>query len=441
MTAEPYKVTLDKLIIHDFRHVAPGTALDFDKNINVILGQNGTGKTTLLKLISVVSRLDLRGLTKEAFDLEWVLTLGSASLNVRATNTKHNREHGGATTGSQNAYSLAYHLVLQGPEVSSVSIQWGEMLAVLVDGSPFDQRMPTPTYDIGEPLRYILNILTIGAQSSVYSTLVVHLLFLKNAYRFDEGLELAKDLGIATSSNPNNSILSAKPSFQLFKGPDSVIYLENEFFPASASDYLLNRYVTPDHTSFSETPKRVIELSPEDVPFLRDAADAMGFRECQMTLTLLDGKQGTDNPHFTFGFPAFHFTKIDGSACFQDRLSFGQLRMLTLAYYLDASPQIAIADELSNGFHYNLLQDCLEFCKGHQLFVTSQNPLLLDRLEFDSIDEVQRRFITCHSAISEEEPEMVFWSNIDRSDAADLFGALDVGFQGVSEILRSLDLW
>jgi len=49
---------LQRLKVHRFRNVRPGTELAFSEHMNVLLGRNGTGKTTLLDLISVVLRSD-----------------------------------------------------------------------------------------------------------------------------------------------------------------------------------------------------------------------------------------------------------------------------------------------------------------------------------------------------------------------------------------------
>jgi recombinational DNA repair ATPase RecF len=46
-------VKLESLTIHSFRNVEPETKLVFDDGYNVLLGQNGTGKTTLLELVAM----------------------------------------------------------------------------------------------------------------------------------------------------------------------------------------------------------------------------------------------------------------------------------------------------------------------------------------------------------------------------------------------------
>lgn len=56
---------IKKLVIHQYRDVAPGTTLEFSDGINVLLGRNGTGKTTMLNLIAMIARADFSPLKAE----------------------------------------------------------------------------------------------------------------------------------------------------------------------------------------------------------------------------------------------------------------------------------------------------------------------------------------------------------------------------------------
>jgi predicted ATP-dependent endonuclease of OLD family len=56
---------IQKLVLHKFLHVAPDTTLEFGRGLNLLLGKNRTGKTTLLKLLARVAALDFEGLEEE----------------------------------------------------------------------------------------------------------------------------------------------------------------------------------------------------------------------------------------------------------------------------------------------------------------------------------------------------------------------------------------
>ncbi|HWO19627.1 MAG TPA: AAA family ATPase [Kofleriaceae bacterium] len=69
---------LRRLRVEKFRSLAKETELLFSDGINVLLGQNGTGKTTLLELISMVVRSDFRALAEEEFAVEYELSMREA---------------------------------------------------------------------------------------------------------------------------------------------------------------------------------------------------------------------------------------------------------------------------------------------------------------------------------------------------------------------------
>ena len=81
-------VRLERLKIHKFRDVVPGTELRFSHGWNVVLGRNATGKTTLLHLISMALRGDFTALRGEEFDVEYELSNGEATLGVHLKNER-----------------------------------------------------------------------------------------------------------------------------------------------------------------------------------------------------------------------------------------------------------------------------------------------------------------------------------------------------------------
>ncbi|MFZ6177987.1 AAA family ATPase [Nannocystis pusilla] len=73
-------VKLKRLKILKYRNVKPGTELHFDDGVNLILGQNASGKTTLLALLSVVTRSSFEGIKDEDFELEYAEAVLAPSL-------------------------------------------------------------------------------------------------------------------------------------------------------------------------------------------------------------------------------------------------------------------------------------------------------------------------------------------------------------------------
>lgn len=71
------KLKLRRLKIHRWRNVLPGTELCFGDGIHALLGKNGTGKTTLLKLISMCARGSFEEAENEELDFELDFAIGS----------------------------------------------------------------------------------------------------------------------------------------------------------------------------------------------------------------------------------------------------------------------------------------------------------------------------------------------------------------------------
>ncbi len=107
-------------------------------------------------------------------------------------------------------------------------------------------------------------------------------------------------------------------------------------------------------------------------------------------------------------------------------------------YYLACNKHIGIADELVNGMHHEWIDYCLgDACAGRQMFYTSQNPLLLDFLTFESVAEVSERLITCNW----NETDGFVWENLGPRVGEEFYRLYKAGIQHVSDILRTKGWW
>ncbi|WP_438013724.1 AAA family ATPase [Sorangium sp. So ce315] len=129
------------------------------------------------------------------------------------------------------------------------------------------------------------------------------------------------------------------------------------------------------------------------------------------------------------------------TSIFQDQhLSYGQKRLLAFLYYLDANPSFVIADELVNGLHHAWIEECMNAIGDRQAFLTSQNPLLLDYLSFESAEQVKESFILCRNQVDGDRERMI-WRNMTDDEADMFYRAYQVGIEHVGEILRTRGLW
>ena len=145
----------------------------------------------------------------------------------------------------------------------------------------------------------------------------------------------------------------------------------------------------------------------------------------------------------TYAKPLFKFVLRDGTTFLHDRLSFGQKRLLAFWYYQDGCRgRPVVADELVNGFHYDWIDRAVEKLRPQQSFLSSQNPLLIDRIgNFDSVEKVRRSFITCRTRETESGERRLVWKNATVEQAESFLRGYQTGLAHVSEVLRDEDLW
>ena len=134
-----------------------------------------------------------------------------------------------------------------------------------------------------------------------------------------------------------------------------------------------------------------LTIPADSLSFVREVGVLFGFKDARLEMRLRRGTRETLN----FSDFRFMFEDHDGSVTRHDNLSYGQKRLLAFYYYLAASPLTVIADELVDGLHHLWIDAAITAIGDRQAFLASQNPLLLDHLEFDSAEQVASTFVTC----------------------------------------------
>jgi hypothetical protein len=183
-----------------------------------------------------------------------------------------------------------------------------------------------------------------------------------------------------------------------------------------------------------------IALKHEGLPFLAKTVALCGFSNGHMTLVRESLKPQRFGMEVRYGAFTFVFTLDDGTVITHKALSYGQKRLLSFLYHLSLNDDIVIADELVNGLHYDWIDACIREIGDRQAFLTSQNPVLLDFLPFESAEQVRRSFLLCRLERREGGSVMV-WKNLDKDDAEEFFRSYKTKALQVSEILRMQGLW
>ncbi len=439
---------LKKLIIHQFRHVKPGVELAFNDGFNVLLGRNGTGKTTLLDLISLVLRCDFSRLHDEEFDLEFEVEHEHGTMRMRARRERVNAPNGpeavpgqgnGPPRTRRSRPMLAASFVLtRFPTERSFEIEAEpSKLRWRANGDPWTEDVPIELFSVSLLTDLVGELqwrpAVVAEVCAILSGLHQDA---RDAYRFDESLDAWR--AITSDANHDDDELAQPPRLEAWVR-----------YPAAA------RYDTTT-SSFMPLALRIEEpvagrtQSSVDLrgTRLERFTELTGLTGLAMSVAVsgsISGSQRTDSGvWWRFGRAEFLLTNAGGATFSHRALSYGQKRLLAFLYYREANHRYVIADELVNGMHHEWIRFCLDELDTNTLptqsFLTSQNPLLLDYIPIGTVEDARRTFIQCRTAVIDGHARFV-WSNVSSDDASELFADHTVGIQHLGELLRVKGLW
>ncbi|WP_158626467.1 AAA family ATPase [Corallococcus sp. AB049A] len=452
---------LKRLKIDEFRHVAPGTELHFRDSLNLLLGKNGSGKTTLLNLIVMALRGDFTAILEEPFQLEYELEAGQDRIEVRLRNTFQLSPLGwpqlsgqgtvwgwsqpnGEVSGwdalirnhaaSNAGPSVSGEITLSGPDFTppiTASFE-GEHVVVRTPEKILKNitNFSVSPSEIAN-LPAIASSIQLADPDEFFGRAAMRLMTaFRNTYfvqRLDESLELL------------THVIS---SSRLFAARDIPTRGEQQGGLLFFGDCPISILKEAGHQLTRDKDADEIRLSTgnQTADFLSRFIRLVGLDIANAKLERTARRPIANAEEIDFGNLRFEFYRRDRSILSYSHLSYGQKRLLAFYYHLAFSPPVVVADELVNGMHHEWIEACLEDLNGRQAFLTSQNPLLLDYLSFETAEEVQSCFVHCRSEAQEDRTQ-VTWENMSSEEAQGFFDAYQVGIQHVSEILRTRGLW
>ncbi|WP_437910666.1 AAA family ATPase [Sorangium sp. So ce327] len=415
---------LRRLRIEKFRGVAPGTELRFSDGLNVLLGQNGTGKTTLLELISMVVRSDFSSLAREEFAVEYELAVPEEATVTVAVSNKEKTGFVGTKDRPridlpERWFPVADVTIEDSSPGASRRIRYDVERGLTVgDHEPIEGGWEISCLNAGFLWAYMLldpEFIVTPTYNRVRDA--------SSARRFDESLELFTWLTGSSDARRRVFVLRERVLYAGIKSdllPNALLRQLGSMYEPSRSDYTFKH---------------------SDLDFLATIKGIMGFDAAELKVDVTErNARGELHEYLTLGDLVFRFWWEGGEFITHTRLSYGQKRLLTFFYYLACNDDIVIADELVNGLHHHWIAACVEALGQRQAFLTSQNPLLLDYIPITSPEQVHDSFVLCRGERRGGRPAWG-WANMSEEDAAEFFAAYEVGVEHVSEILQSRGLW
>jgi hypothetical protein len=432
---EPMK--LEKLKIHHYRGVTPGTELTFGPSHNLVLGDNGTGRTTLLELISRLLCADFSELGREAFSLEYALRFPGVKIAARV----RNEEPGSARevvleplesallpprppeSGPRLEPSVEVTLQLDAPGPRLVVRADERSLSCEVEGAQvYSQNMHR--WSVMDRTLWVLVFMAAQYLEPEVKEGLKELLrrtFLLSPSRFDESLGMFEKIGAIR--------------YAMEMHGDEVFPIGLMALPTWLPGRLRARVE-------KGPPADILEFLPEDPErnFLAKFIALSGFATGKLRVELLEKRAYQNGGRLEFGRFGFHFTRKDGSELSEEHLGHGQKRLLSFLYYLDVNEDFVIADELANGLHPRLVEACLREVGERQSFLTSQSPLVFEQLRPGSAEELRASLHLC-GIERVDGHEQLCWSNPTEEMSRKLFREYQEGSGSLGTLLRAHGLW
>lgn len=408
---------LQWLQVHQFRSVQPGTRLSFSPSFNVLLGENGTGKTMLLDLVAAVASSDFSALQQESFDLEYELASDTGRITVRARNEAADSGSGLVMDLVVAPRDMAWPLVIhrEGQQVTvsrqdDASDVVHERIAPEVGGRLWLVLMSGGIAWVektGEGAAAVEPLLAMAREVSAQAGLG----------RFDEGLAYFDqlyqvELRLSRRAEGVLATGTGLASEDLLDGLRKV----------AAAQWGSERYVLPG----------------ESIPFLRDSARLLGFASSEALLAPLASQPQGRYETLSLGHLELGFNGPAGQRVSARELGYGQRRLVAFLHYLAHARAIVVADELAHALHPRQVRAGLELLGARQSFLTSQSPLLLDSLAFDSPEHVRATFVRCRR---EADTGHLVWEDLSPEAAEGFFTAYRAAPQRVGELLQARGLW
>lgn len=424
------RLKLLRLKIHRFRNVVPGCELHFDEGVNVVLGKNATGKTTLLGLICCAFGAEFGGFPEEP--LEYECDLGPEPL----FRVSVKRDRDASLEGLPSPTRLRTEVSVHWTNVDVPhAIEWNENGLTLRIGEAVPAHFKG--LDLQPSLWSAFHVLGSLSPPALREKLKTWGAPLVGLLRFDESLETFKAMlgeeparGLMVGAPPAKALVVGSPPSPVFSAPGLKLFVPSGILRDA-------------HYSAGRLECDLSDVAPGG-PEVCDLLDWTGLLEFARIRWIADLPVGMGGEADISAFTrfAFQFERRDGSTLSHMSLSYGQKRMLSLLYYMAASPHVLVADEFVNGLHHDWIEAVMSRIRDRQAFFTSQNPLLFDYLQVASPEQAARMFILCEA---EEDATTgktrLIWRNMTPDEARAFHEDLSAGVEYPSEVLLRRGLW
>jgi energy-coupling factor transporter ATP-binding protein EcfA2 len=401
------------LQIHQYEQFEP-VRIEFSARENLLLGINGAGKTRLLWLLRAVLSLNFGDLLGTAFDVEFEAVLEADFVPGVVAGRVKNCLPGEVDDGVRRATN-----------VFTASLRWereGVVVHQDVHGDEATYRIEDP--DVAEGNK---------------------LLGPGNVQQDDSGIDddrLSEALDTTFSRLAASYLGESEREFRALSEALEFTFRGNRVVASSKIHEPLAWDLFPLISAFRSLPKTE-EVAPGlDLVWLSGLTEIsfltlfppLGMR----TVKLMPRVVRQEGKVVHCRGLGFECEFLNGNKVAESELTFGQRRYLYGGIVSLMRPGAAVlVDEIDNGMHPRLIETLLKLWEERQVFLVSHNKLVIDYVNFDGPEDVQRKV---HIVQRGEDGRQIV-KVLDAEVAGEVYKKIAVAIQSPSDVLRAEGLW
>lgn len=433
------KLWLRSLTIHRYEQFRDCPRVEFSPDDNLILGINGSGKTSLLRLLAAVLRWNYDALLGQPFDIEFeqVLDDGAGSPVSIAGRVQYQPAVPGAAQQAQIRRAArsryegleARFDMRHGSGRSCTAEVRDSNIHVTVDGTAFEGETPVTPWiadciaeslaghcDSDDPEGESVASIPLDVSEHAFETFVVR--------------ETDIDFTELTERISYDGILRPPPehSYSVMAGQ----------WGALVEEVLIAAIEAPDPWGHLPPVAYGRDAGEDELLDMRSLLAALGAERISFRPRIEKSENIDDGVQFEGKGVEIRVLFPSGTEIVDSRLTFGQKRLITIALgALICGGSPLLVDEIDNGLHPGLLEQTLQLIRGRQTFIASHNKLVVDLLDYDSPEDICRTIHICRRN-PDGTQKLVPLSD---DQVREVFEKIEVGIMSPSDVLLQEGLW
>lgn len=438
------KLSLRSLTIHRYEQFVNCPRIELSPDDNLILGINGSGKTSLLRLLAAVLRWNYDALLDQPFDIEFEQVVDEgldteASISGRVTYEPmpfgaEQRAPGRRVKRSKYEQVKAELVIHHRKWKCMVGVS-DSMLHIAIGDNDFGHT----------PLQ--TSWMSLAVASVLNDDLASHLDDAPLAFIAEQIHARAVATFMVRETEIDFAWLTKHFRYDLAmrRLPDrfEFLMLEQELLEPEARQWSplisglawvagLHEYVN----ALTIVNRNCTNITPElDLRTLLEILDAKSISfqsKIEKTESIAEGKR------FEGKGVEIHVRFPSDIEVIDSRLTVGQKRLTTIALgalLCGGSP--LLIDEIDNGLHLGLLEKVLGLIRGRQTFIATHNKLVVDLLDYESPEDIRRTIHICRR--NQDGTQSLIALSEDQ--VREMFEKIEAGIMNLSDVLLQEGLW